>query len=93
MSTTPFSADFQTPPSVTSSVLREFDTYAEAQALVDRLSDAGFPVQNVRIVGEGVRIVEQVTGRMTKGKAALLGAAGGAWSVRACGSSNRSPAA
>jgi hypothetical protein len=76
---TPFSADYQTPPGVTSSVLREVDTYADAQALVDRLSDAGFPVQNVRIVGEGVRTVEQVTGRMTKGKAALLGAGSGAW--------------
>lgn len=79
MSTTPFSADYRTPPAAPSSVLREFDNYAGAQALVDRLSDAGFPVQRVRIVGEGVRIVEQVTGRMTTGRAALLGAASGAW--------------
>lgn len=62
-----------------SNVIGEFSDYAGAQALVDRLSDAGFPVEHVRIVGEDVRIVEQVTGRMTKGKAALLGAGSGAW--------------
>jgi hypothetical protein len=45
--------------------LREFATYEEAQALVDRLPDAGFPVEGVRIVGTGMHSVEQVTGRMT----------------------------
>lgn len=59
--------------------LREFDTYEEAQQLVDRLSDVGFPVERVRIVGTGIRSVEQVTGRMTKGRAAAAGAAAGAW--------------
>jgi hypothetical protein len=59
--------------------LREFDTYEQAQHLVDRLSDAGFPVERVRIVGTGIRTVEQVTGRMTKGRAAAGGAGGGAW--------------
>ncbi len=53
--------------------------YAEAQRLVDYLSDGGFPVENVRIVGTGIRSVEQVTGRQTKGRAAGLGAAAGAW--------------
>jgi hypothetical protein len=60
-------------------VLQEFDDYADAQRLVDRLSDAGFPVEHVRIVGTGIRTVEQVTGRMTTGKAALYGAGSGAW--------------
>lgn len=60
-------------------VLREFTTYDEAQHLVDRLSDAGFPVEHVRIVGTGIHSVEQVTGRLTKGRAALGGAATGAW--------------
>jgi hypothetical protein len=59
--------------------LREFDTYEQAQHLVDRLSDAGFPVERVRIVGTEIRTVEQVTGRMTKGRAAAGGAGGGAW--------------
>jgi hypothetical protein len=60
-------------------VLREFDDYADAQLLVDSLSDAGFPVEHVRIVGTGIRSVEQVTGRMTTGRAALYGAGSGAW--------------
>ena len=33
--------------------------YAEAQRLVDGLSDAGFPVQHVRIVGDGLHSVER----------------------------------
>ena len=65
-----------TPPSTT---IAEFDTYEEAQALVDRLSDARFPVEHVRIIGTGLTTVEQVLGRMTYGRAALSGALGGAW--------------
>ena len=60
-------------------VVAEFGSYAEAQRFVDRLSDRGFAVESVRIVGTGIRTVEQVTGRLTKGKAALLGAGTGAW--------------
>lgn len=59
--------------------LREFGEYTEAQKLVDRLADSGFEVKHLRIVGTGLRTVEQVTGRLTTGKAALLGAASGAW--------------
>lgn len=47
--------------------------------MVDSLSDSKFPVEHVRIVGLDIRTEEQVIGRMTKGKAALAGAAGGAW--------------
>ena len=60
-------------------VLREYDTYNEAQRLVDWLSDKGFPVQHTRIVGDGLHSVEQVTGRVTKGRATLYGAGAGAW--------------
>ncbi|GAB2753693.1 general stress protein [Nocardioides pakistanensis] len=60
-------------------LLASFATYAEAQALVDRMSDDGFPVEQLRIIGDGVRTVEQVTGRMSLGKAAMAGAASGAW--------------
>lgn len=60
-------------------VLSSFGEYAGAQAAVDRLSDEGFPVENTAIVGHDVRIVEQVTGRMTRARAAGLGAASGAW--------------
>ena len=60
-------------------ILKTVPTYDEAQRIVDNLSDAGFPVEHVRVVGTGLRSVEQVTGRMTNGKAALYGAASGAW--------------
>ncbi|MDY6998478.1 MAG: general stress protein [Actinomycetota bacterium] len=60
-------------------LIASFDRYDDAQALVDRMSDDGFPVEHLRIVGDGVRTVEHVTGRMTNGKAALGGAATGAW--------------
>lgn len=60
-------------------LLASFPDYADAQRLVDRMSDEGFPVEHVRIIGDGVRTVEQVTGRMTRLKAALAGAASGAW--------------
>lgn len=60
-------------------VLTSVRSYPEAQHHVDTLSDAGFPVENVRIVGLGLETVEQVTGRMTTGKAAVRGALGGAW--------------
>jgi hypothetical protein len=57
-------------PTVT---LREFGSYEEAQQLVDRLSDVGFRIEQVRIVGTGLRSIEQVTGRLTKGRAAVFG--------------------
>ncbi|UQU62711.1 hypothetical protein COUCH_27235 [Couchioplanes caeruleus] len=59
--------------------LGEFTTYAEAERMVDRLSDARFPVERVRIVGTGLHSVEQVMGRFTGGRATLFGAALGAW--------------
>jgi uncharacterized membrane protein len=55
-----------------------FPTYAKAQEAVDYLSDNEFPVENVTIVGTGLRLVEQVTGRLTRGRviqaAAMTGA-------------------
>ncbi|MDQ1666534.1 MAG: hypothetical protein QOH75_2565, partial [Actinomycetota bacterium] len=56
-----------------------YDVYAEAQRAVDFLSDEGFPVQNVSIVGSDLKMVEKVTGRLTRGRAAAAGAASGAW--------------
>ena len=60
-------------------VLRTVDNYEEAQSIVDSLSDAGFPVEKVRIVGTGLRTVEQILTRMTTAKAAGLGALSGVW--------------
>ena len=56
-----------------------FDSYEQAQAAVDHLSDEKFPVENVTIVGTDLRMVEKVTGRLTTGRAIAAGAAGGAW--------------
>lgn len=60
-------------------ILSTVSDYGLAQEIVDRLSDNGFPVEKVRIVGSGLRTVEQVTGRMTTGRAAGRGAIGGLW--------------
>lgn len=68
-----------TPSAVDQTVLAEYRNYADAQKLVDSLADAEFDVKNLRIVGTGIKSVEQVTGRLTIGRAALLGAASGAW--------------
>jgi hypothetical protein len=56
-----------------------YSTYEEAQRAVDHLSDGGFPVQGVRIVGVGLKLVEQVLGRLTLLGAAGRGALAGAW--------------
>ena len=66
-----------TPP--TGLTVGSYDTYEQAQRAVDYLSDNKFPVENVTIVGNGLRMVERVTGRLTQGRAAATGAAGGAW--------------
>ncbi|MFJ4469587.1 general stress protein [Streptomyces sp. NPDC089424] len=55
-----------------------YATYQEAERAVDHLADQGFPVQKVAIIGQDVRLIEQVIGRMGYGQAALHGAANGA---------------
>jgi hypothetical protein len=60
-------------------VVGTYGRYDEAQSAVDRLSDASFPVERVQIVGRDLRFVEQVTGRLTRGRAAVAGAGTGAW--------------
>ncbi|WP_168627003.1 general stress protein [Cryobacterium sp. BB307] len=72
-------ASVQPTEEVAQTPLREFSNYREAAALVDKLSDDGFDVSRLRIVGTGLRSVEQITGRMTVAKAAGMGAIGGAW--------------
>jgi hypothetical protein len=53
-------------------------TYTAAERAVDWLSDRSFPVSHVTIVGSGLRSYEQVSERVTNGRAALLGMLGGA---------------
>jgi hypothetical protein len=55
-----------------------YERYPDAQRAVDTLSDRGFPVERVAIVGQGLRFEEQVLGRQTVGSAALRGAGQGA---------------
>ena len=45
-----------------------YDTYAEAQRAVDYLSDNKFPVEHTAIIGTDLRLVENVTGRLTVGQ-------------------------
>lgn len=59
-------------------LLDSYTRYEDAQALVDRLSDEGFPVEHTSIVGSDLRLVEDVTGRKRYGRAALEGAGSGA---------------
>jgi hypothetical protein len=54
------------------------DNYEDAEHAVEWLSDHEFPVERVSIVGTGLRYVEQVSGRMTSGRATLLGTGYGA---------------
>jgi len=60
-------------------LLATYATYGEAQKAVDTLSDKGFPVQNLAIVGVDLRMVETVLGRMSWGRAAAGGMLTGAW--------------
>ena len=60
-------------------ILGTYETYAEAQAVVDSLSKADFEVAKLAIVGNDLKTVERVTGKRTYGRAALSGAAGGAY--------------
>ena len=56
-----------------------FETYAEAQAAVDALAKAEFPLKELAIVGTDLTSVERITGKLTWGRAAGAGALSGAW--------------
>jgi hypothetical protein len=71
----------QTPatPGSPTVVVGSYADYAVAQKAVDLLSDNKFPVERTAIIGTDLRLVENVLGRLTTGRAALAGAASGAW--------------
>ena len=72
--------EFSAPTGIRSgTVIGTYADYSDAQRLVDFLSDKGFAVQHLRIVGRGLHTVEQVVGRLTKAKAALSGLLSGAF--------------
>lgn len=55
-----------------------YRSYKQAQAAVDRLADAEFPVERLTIVADGLRFVEQVLGRRGYKEAAIGGLLSGA---------------
>lgn len=59
--------------------LAVYERYDDAQRAVDHLSDHEFPVENCMIVGTDLKQVERITGRLTWGRVALLGALSGLW--------------
>ncbi|MEO3780013.1 general stress protein [Micromonospora sp. B11E3] len=63
-------------PAVT---IGSYPDYPSAQRVVDYLADNRFPVERSSIVGTNLTLVETVLGRMTTGRAALIGAGTGAW--------------
>jgi hypothetical protein len=60
-------------------VLGTYETYPEAQRVVAKLAESDFPVKQVAIVGNDLKTVERVTGKLTYGRAAIAGALSGLW--------------
>jgi hypothetical protein len=60
-------------------IVSTYDRYEDAKHAVDLLARASFPVQQISILGNDVRSVERVTGRLTYGRVALMGALSGAY--------------
>ena len=60
-------------------VVSTYDRYEDAKHAVDVLARERFPVQQISIVGNHVRSVERVTGRLSYGRVAMMGALSGAY--------------
>lgn len=60
-------------------VISTYDHYVDAMHSVDRLVRANFPIGSVSILGNDVRSVERVTGKLSYGRVALMGALSGAY--------------
>ncbi|WP_258229177.1 general stress protein [Arthrobacter sp. HMWF013] len=56
-----------------------YNSYLDAQKAVDYLADQQFPVHMVSIVGNELKMVERVTGRLSYPRVALSGALSGMW--------------
>ncbi|MDO5743615.1 MAG: ECF transporter S component [Micrococcaceae bacterium] len=59
-------------------LLGRYNTYLDAQKVVDYLADNDFPVSNITIVGNDLKSVERVTAKLSYPKVAGAGAAQGA---------------
>lgn len=66
-------------PATEHASLGAFATYAEAQQVVDYLADHDFDVATTQIIGTDLRMIEQITGRLTWPRAIVSGVASGAW--------------
>ncbi len=60
-------------------VLGTYESYPEAQRIVDRLAKADFPIAKLAIVGNNLTSVEIVTRKRSWNRAALSGIISGAW--------------
>jgi hypothetical protein len=76
---TPFARKKAAPTLPRGDVLGTYESYLDAQAVVDRLAKADFEVKQLAIVGNDLKTVERVTGKLTYGRSSLGGAASGAW--------------
>ncbi|NVM95336.1 general stress protein [Arthrobacter wenxiniae] len=63
----------------TGETIGSYTSYLDAQKAVDYLADEKFPVQHVSIVGNDLKMVERVTGKLSYPRVALSGAMTGAW--------------
>ncbi len=63
----------------TGETVGSYTSYLDAQKAVDYLADQQFPVQMVSIVGNELKMVERVTGRLSYPRVALSGALSGMW--------------
>lgn len=60
-------------------IVSTYDRYEDARHAVDTLARSNFPVSQISIVGNDVRSVERVTGKLTYGRVAVMGALSGAY--------------
>lgn len=63
----------------TGDAVGSYTSYLDAQKAVDYLADQQFPVHMVSIVGNDLKMVERVTGRLSYPRVALSGALSGMW--------------
>lgn len=63
----------------TGDAVGSYTSYLDAQKAVDYLADQQFPVHMVSIVGNELKMVERVTGRLSYPRVALSGALSGMW--------------
>lgn len=69
----------QMPELPTGEVVSTYDRYADAMQAMERLVRGDFPVNEVSILGNDLRSVERVTGKLSYGRVALMGALSGAY--------------